>query len=326
MLKYTSLNITPSLTKLFNLNITTGCCPDGWKVARIVPIPKASEMSSPANYRPISILPIVSKILERHISSIIMDHLELAAPISSSQWGFMPGRSTISALLSSCLQALDMGYDVCTIFFDIRKAFDSVPHRFLMEKMRMIGLDDYLLHWLHTYLTNRKQIVVVDGESSGELSVLSGVPQGSVLGPLLFLVYINEVTNQVSDGSNAVLFADDIALYRVITSPDDFVHLQSDINSIADWVEKNKLSLHSGKCCAMLFTRKHTVHRQSLTLNGRQLSYVDQYKYLGLIFCPNISWSEHINLICNRARRLIGLLYRRCHEYSTSPALLQLYP
>lgn len=111
----------------------------------------------------------------------------------------------------------------------------------------------------------------------------------------------------------------------MITSPDDFVHLQSDINSIADWVEENKLSLHSGKCCAMLFTRKHTVHRQSLTLNGRQLSYVDQYKYLGLIFCPNISWSEHINLICNRARRLIGLLYRRFHEYSTSPTLLQLY-
>ena len=123
----------------------------------------------------------------------------------------MPGRSTTSALLSitnDCLQALDMGYDVCAVFIDIRKAFDSVPHRSLMNKLRDIGLDDYLLRWLHTYLLN---IVVVDGESSEELSVLSGVPQGPVLGPLLFLTYINEVIKQVSSNSNTVLFADDIA-------------------------------------------------------------------------------------------------------------------
>ena len=145
-----------------------------------------------------------------------MDHLEEVAPISPNQWGLMSGRSTTSALLlitNNCLQALDMGYEVCTVFFNIRKAFDSLPHRALMDKLLLIGLDDYLLHWLHTYLTNSKQVVVVDGETSEELSVLSGVPQGSVLGPLLFLVYINEVSSQVSDGSFAVLFADDIALY-----------------------------------------------------------------------------------------------------------------
>ena len=110
-----------------------------------------------------------------------------------------------------------------------------------------------ICYWLHSCLTNRKQTVVVEGESSDELSVLSGVPQGSVLRPLLFLVYINEVTSQVSVGS---LFVDDIALYRVITTPDDYVQLQSDVNSIADWIEEYHLKLHSGKCCAMLFTRK----------------------------------------------------------------------
>ena len=237
MLKQTALSIAPSLTKLFNLSITTGCFPEDWKIARIVPISKADNRSSPANYRPISILPIISKVLEGHISSLIMNHLESVAPISSNQWGFMLGRSTTSALLSitnDCLQALDMGYDVCAVFFDIRKAFDSVPHRSLMNKLRDIGLDDYLLRWLHTYLLNRKQLVVVDGESSEELSVLSGVPQGSVLGPLLFLTYINEVTKQVSSNSNTVLFADDIALYRVISTPEDYIFLQSDINSITD--------------------------------------------------------------------------------------------
>ena len=144
---------------------------------------------------------------------------------------------------------------------------------------------------------SRKQVVVVDGESSEELSVLSGIPQGSDIGPLLFLVYINAVTNQVSSGSNTVLFADDIALYQVIASSSDYTHLQSDINSIVDWVETNHLSLHSGKCCAMLFTRRHNVCLQPLTINGNLLNFVDQYKYLGLIFCPNISWSEHINRI-----------------------------
>ena len=131
MLKQTALSIAPSLTKLINLSITTGCFPEDWKIARIVPIPKADNRSSPANYRPISILPIISKVLEGHISSRIMNHLESVAPISSNQWGFMPGRSTTSAILSitnDCLQALDMGYDVCAVFFDIRKAFDSVLH------------------------------------------------------------------------------------------------------------------------------------------------------------------------------------------------------
>ena len=328
MLKYTALSIAPSLSKLFNLSIRTGCCPDDWKIARIVPIPKADEMSSPMNYRPISILPIVSKVLERHISSIIMDHLEQVAPISPNQWGFMPGRSTTSALLSitnNCLQTLDMGHEVCIVFFDIRKAFDSVPHRTLLEKLRSIGLDDYLLQWLYSYLTSRKQTVVVEGESSEELSVLSGVPQGSVLGPLLFLVYINEVTSQVSDGSHAVLFADDIALYRSITSSNDYVQLQCDVDSVVECIDDHHLTLHSGKCCAMLFTRKHVTHRHPLTIKGNQLSYVEHYKYLGLIFCPNLSWSEHINFICNKARKLVGLLYRRFYEHANSQTLLKLY-
>ena len=136
-------------------------------------------MSSPTNYRPISILPILSKVLERHISGQIMSHLESVSPTSSNQWGFLPGRSTTSALLSitnDCLQALDRGYEVCTIFFDIRKAFDSVPHRALLNKLRELQLNEYLLHWLHGYLSGRKQVVVVGGQTSEELSVLSGVP------------------------------------------------------------------------------------------------------------------------------------------------------
>ena len=158
-----------------------------------------------------------------------------------------------------------------------------------------------------------------------ELHTVVSTSIGLGIGPLLFLVYINGVTNQVSDGSNTVLFADDIALYRVITSSDDYAQLQSDIDSIADWVEESCLSLHSWKCCAMLLSRKHTPLHQPLMLKGNQLMFVDQYKYLGLIFCPNLSWSEHINSICNKARRLIGLFYKKFYKFSNSQSLLKLY-
>ena len=174
------------------------------------------------------------------------------------QWGFLPGRSTTSALLSvthNWLQQLDLGFDVCTVYFDLRKAFDSVPHRPLLQKLLDIQLNPYLVQWVSSYLTNRSQKVVVDGTSSPTLPVLSGVPQGSVLGPLLFLIFINDVTTQVSEGS-FLLFADDMALYRTIRSTADFSVLQCDISSLSVWIRENFLSLQPTKCHAMVLTRK----------------------------------------------------------------------
>ena len=182
-------------------------------------------MSVPSNFRPISILSIISKVLERVVYQYIFQHLCLTSPISPKQWGFLPGRSTTSALLSvihNWLQQLDLGFDVCTVYFDLRKAFDSVPHRPLLQKLLDIQLNPYLVQWVSSYLTNRSQKVVVDGTSSPTLPVLSGVPQGSVLGPLLFLIFINDVTTQVSEDSFLSLFADDMALYRIIRSTADF--------------------------------------------------------------------------------------------------------
>ena len=143
MLKGTLSSILPSLTNLFNLSIRTGTFPQSWKCARVVPIPKKGDLSNPANYRPISILPILSKILERHIHGIISDHLKVNAPISDQQWGFSPGKSTTSALLSfthDCSEALDNGKEVAAIFFDLSKAFDSVPHLLLLTKLVDIHL------------------------------------------------------------------------------------------------------------------------------------------------------------------------------------------
>ena len=259
MLKATAVSVIPSITKLFNLSLASGTSPDSWKLARIVPIPKASDPSSPTNYRPVSILSIVSKLLERHIHQLIFQYLCVNYPISERQWGFLPGRSASSALLSvthDWFNHLEKGNEVCSVFFDLKKAFDSVPHCLLLHKLSEICIDPFIIQWVHSYLTNRSQLVVVGGEQSSVLPVLSGVPQGSVLGPLLFLIYINEVVFQVSPGSTMSLFADDMALYRPISSATDYSILQCDISAIATWIKNNCLSLQPSKCCYMLISRK----------------------------------------------------------------------
>ena len=201
MLRSTAAFIAPSLTKLFNLSIASGRFPTDWKCARITPIYKSGDSALASNYRPISILPIVSKVLERHIYTLLFDFLAANCPISPQQWGFMPSRSTASALctlIHDCHQSLDNGSEICSVYFDFRKAFDTVPHSPLLNKVTDLRVDKHLLTLIQSYLANRSQVVAVGGAQSHSVPVISGVPQGSVQGPLLFLVYINDVTTVVS--------------------------------------------------------------------------------------------------------------------------------
>ena len=244
MLRSTAVLIAPSLTKLFNLSIASRRFPTDWKCARITPIFKSGDSALASNYRPISILPIVSKVLERHIYTLLFDFLATNSPISLHQWGFMPNRSTVSALctlIHDCLKSLDDGNEICSVYFDLRKAFDTVPHVPLLNKLTNLQLDKHVLTWIQSYLANRSQVVAVGGDQSSSVPVISGVPQGSVLGPLLFLVYINDVTSLMSAPSKLTLFADDMTLYRTISSPADYIVLQSDITAISTWVAGNHL-------------------------------------------------------------------------------------
>ena len=330
MLKETAQSITPAVTKLFNISITVRELPSDWKHALITPIPKSNESSIVSNYRPISILSILSKVLERHIHYQVLQHLHTNRPLALSQYGFLKGRSTTGALVSAIdewQKILDSGFDVCAIFFDLRKAFDSVPHSILLEKLAEMNLDLHLLRWIANYLCLRTQAVGVKGVTSNSQAVVSGVPQGSVLGPLLFLIYIDGICGvKVSDGT-LILFADDLLLYRPIKSAKDFELLQHDVSAIANWVSNNFLCFNTQKCKQMLVSRKRfpSTAATPISIDGKELELVSEYKYLGVWITNDLSWSKQIEEMCKKGNKQIGFIYRRFYQHCSADTLKHLY-
>ena len=246
MLRNTACSIAPAIVMLFNMSISTGKLPSVWKLSAIVPIPKSGDNTNVSNYRPISLLPILSKLLEKHMYAIILHQFEEFSPISVRQWGFQPKKSTTAALLKTFNDwalALDNHKEVCAVFFDIRKAFDSVPHRYLLQKLIDAGINSFILRWVTSYLCGRLQYVIVNGQRSSTSVVVSGVPQGSVLAPLLFLIYVNDIDSlPVSIDTLSSLFADDLLMYRIINTSEDYKELQSDVDIVCNWVDEMKTS------------------------------------------------------------------------------------
>ena len=266
---------------------------------------------------------ILSKVFKRHVHCLIIRHLSLTHLL---EWGFRARRSTTLALLSvtnEWMQSLDSGIETCTVFFDFRKAFDSVPHRKLISKLKSIQLNSALIRWICNYLSGRHQRVVVGGEISQSTPVISGVPQGSVLGPLLFLLYIDSLSHlQLSHGTKMVLYADDVLLYKGIQSPHDYNALQNDVNLIYNWSSTNCLAFNPAKCKQMVISRKHIpLPHLHLQLGNNILERVYTYKYLGVQITSDLSWSDHIHAKCSKARKLVGLLYRQ-FQGDTDPATL----
>ena len=311
MLKYTACSIAPGLTKILNLSISTGTVPDEWKLSHVVPIPKSNKYDEVSGYRPISLLSICSKTLEKRVAHLLTMCLKTYCPLSPNQWGVTAKKSTTTALLSvlhDWHQQLEEKKEVCAVFFDLRNAFDTVPHLPLMHKLQPLGVESYLLKWIHSYLTNRRQCVVLDGAKSNVLPVSSGVPQSSVLGPLLFIIYIDGVQGATVSNSTVVLYADEMVLYKTIQSHEDYSLIQMDINAVATWVENLSLKFNQEKCKMMLFSRKGTAQQPTIKLNGCSLERVSEFKYLGVHLTSDLSWSTHFTKVCSKARKCLGVL------------------
>ena len=252
ILKHCALSLTRPLCHLFNLSLTTGAIPQEWKVHLIVPVYKSAERSSVQNYRPISLLCNTSKVLESLFYNRIINHV--LDNITTCQFGFLPGRSTTQQLLlylNDIYQATSQGYQADSIYLDFRKAFDSVPHNKLLVKLSLNGIKGNLWNWFNNYLHNRSQCVKICSSISDFLPVLSGVPQGSILGPLLFLIYINDI--KITQFSNLFLFADDAKLYKIIIQLSDYLHLQQDLNQLHTWTIDCDLLLSVNKCIHLSF-------------------------------------------------------------------------
>jgi hypothetical protein len=317
ILKDYAKEIAPTLTTIFNTSLKVGIVPKDWKRANVCAIHKKGKKCDPSNYRPISLLPVCSKILERCIYNQIIE--ELRPQISSYQHGFLSKSSTNTQLLTFFDQIndnLDDKHDTDIVYFDLSKAFDSVPHPPVLDKLKSFGINGKLHAWFTNYLTNRNQRVILDGETSPWLQVTSGVPQGSILGPLIFLLYINDLPDILSESTLCGIFADDTKIARKITTPNDHIILQEDITSLKTWGDKWGLTFNCKKCKHLRIGTQDPDNIQQYKLDNHTLESVNDMLDLGVTITTDFKWSTHINNICKKAEGRLWLIIRTLGFFS----------
>lgn len=313
LIKQSSDVIAPYLTLIFNKCILEGTFPNSLKHAEVVPIYKKGCKSQISNYRPISILSPFSKILERHLYDQIFQFLNTNSLLYKFQYGFRTNSSTNIALSQVCEDLavrMDNGSIACSVFIDLAKAFDTVDHAILRDKLELYGVRGLPGKLIHDYLSDRTQITVVNGVKSSSERISCGVPQGSILGPLLFLVYMNDLSGCTS--CSVRLFADDACIvvddknqYKLETT------INKELEKVNTWMKLNKLSINYNKTNYIVFTNKRLASSIDVKLEGHRLERVTETKYLGVILSEKLSWSKHINFLkskLNKASYIISKL------------------
>ena len=314
LLKDATPFIKQPLTNITNLLFSSGIFPDQLKIAQITPIYKKGTPYLPSNYRPISILPILSKIIEKHVNKQLMSYLEKYKIIDNYQYGFRKTFSTKLALVDiiyDLLDEIDNGNIVLGVFLDFAKAFDTINHNILLSKLSSYGICGIPLNWFTNYLQNRKQYVRIGGCASSTLPIKYGVPQGSILGPILFLIFINDLPVS-SPFFKFKLFADDSNLFHSFT--DNYLatpEIESNLSLVNSWCNANKLTVNTNKTNYMFFStpqKRLNVGNQLIHLNDTVLDRVDNTTYLGVTLDNNLTWKAHIRKVVNKISPIIGLL------------------
>ena len=325
-------SIVLPLRLIFQNILATGIFPDLWKRANVTPIHKKGDKQIIKNYRPISLLPICSKLFEKIIFNHLYNFLNSNALLTKNQSGFRPGDSTINQLISfvnDIHTSFDnrKSFEVRSVFLDISKAFDKVWHEGLIFKLEQNGINGPLLNLLKNYLYNRKQRVVLNGSVSSYFEIESGVPQGSVLGPLLFLIYINDLENDVT--SEVKFFADDTMIFSVVQDPViSATELNHDLNLINNWAYQWKMAFNpdpTKQAVEVLFSKKkNEVYHPPLYFNGAVIIRVDSHKHLGLTLDSKLTFLNHVNEKIKATTKTVGIL-RYFRKYLPLNTLDQIY-
>ena len=309
VLKNCSETLAYPLSILFNLSYNTGYIPQEWKLANVVPVHKKDDKNKVTNYRPISLTSLVMKVFER----ILYDELltRTIDKIDTRQHGFLRNRSCNSNLLlftESIARSLHEKIGTDVIYLDFAKAFDTLSHDLILNKLKaQYSIDGTLLKFFTEYLRNRKQRVILDNVISESVDVLSGVPQGSILGPLLFVLFINDIYENINKDSNITLFADDTKIWRDINSELDCETLQNDINTLSIWSRNNKMSFHPDKCktlsiydCRPDFVKVLPFGLRYYYINGNIIEFCENERDLGVIVSSNFKWDEQHDKILKK--------------------------
>lgn len=315
--------ITEFLVVIFRKSFETGNIPSDWRKARIVPVLKKGDPALIANYRPISITSTCCKLAEHIIANYITTFLNDNKVLTPHQHGFRKGFSTVTQLTSvihTFASVLNSAGQMDVIFLDFSKAFDVISHAKLIYKLELIGLPNFIIRWISSYLSHRTQFVCIDDCYSNHLPVTSGVPQGSVLGPLLFLIYINDITNVITTPVQIRLFADDCVLFHQITCQDDQVLLNSNLQNIHTWCNKWDMKLNLEKTVYMTITNKKASFSFPYNISSHLLTEVSEYKYLGVTITKNLSWNKHVSNVCSSAFRKLCFLR---HKLKLAPPELK---
>ena len=316
ILKYCGDIITPAIASIINISINQCIFPDSLKNACVIPIFKGGIKNDPNNYRPISILPTISKIFERHLANQIQYFLNKYNLIHDMQSGFRKNHSCHTALthlIDTWLKDVDSGNYVGAVFLDLRKAFDLVDHEILIHKLKLYHFSDNTVKLFKSYLSNRKQLIKVKSLKSDTLLIKSGVPQGSILGPLLFLLYMNDIASISSTGSTD-LYADDTTICETSSDLQKIqTQLQIRLNLINKWCTQNNMSIHPAKTKCMVISTSYKLKLNkelNLTINDVMIENVTVQKLLGVYIDNTLSWKAQMSKVSSKLNSKIALLKR----------------